>query len=100
MEHDEVGTWLTTPNSNFNMDKPVDFFWEGGQEKIYRILYFIDIGEADLYWMPVFEHNGKYGLFIHIPKTGGKSIIEYLKDSFLKIIAGRSDDFLEKTCSA
>jgi hypothetical protein len=49
MEHDEVGTWLTTPNSNFNMDKPIDFFWEGGQEKIYRILYFIDIGEADLY---------------------------------------------------
>mgnify|MGYP003656663124 FL=1 len=49
MEHNEVETWLTTPNSNFNMDKPVDFFWEGGQEKIYRILYFIDIGEADLY---------------------------------------------------
>tara|TARA_R110000751_G_scaffold176851_1_gene283121 strand:- start:118 stop:267 length:150 start_codon:yes stop_codon:yes gene_type:complete len=49
MEHDEVGTWLITPNSNFNMDKPIDFFWEGGQEKIYRILYFIEIEEADLY---------------------------------------------------
>ena len=49
MEHDELATCLTTPNSNFNMDKPVDFFWEGGQEKIYRILYFIDIGEADLF---------------------------------------------------
>ncbi len=49
MEHDEVGTWLTTPNSHFNMDKPIDFFWDGGQEKIYRILYFIDIGEADLF---------------------------------------------------
>ena len=49
MEHDEVATWLTTPNSNFNMDKPVDFFWADGQEKVYRILYFIDIGEADLY---------------------------------------------------
>ena len=49
MEHDEVGAWLITPNSNFNMDKPIDFFWDGGQEKIYRILYFIDIGEADLY---------------------------------------------------
>ena len=49
MEDDEVGTWLTTPNSNFNMDKPIHFFWEGGQEKVYRILYFIDIGEADLF---------------------------------------------------
>jgi len=49
IEHNEVATWLTTPNSHFNMDKPIDFFWEGGHEKIYRILYFIDIGEADLY---------------------------------------------------
>ena len=49
MEHNEVATWLTTPNSNFNMDKPVDFFWEDGHEKVYRILYFIEIGEADLY---------------------------------------------------
>ena len=49
MEHNEVATWLTRPNSNFNMDKPIDFFWEGGQERIYRILYFIDIGEADLF---------------------------------------------------
>ena len=49
MEHDEVGTWLTTPNSNFNMDKPIDFFWEDGRDKVYRMLYFIDIGEADLY---------------------------------------------------
>jgi len=35
--------------------------------------------------MPVFEHNGKYGLFIHIPKTGGKSIIEYLKDAGCRV---------------
>ena len=49
MEHNEVATWLTHPNSNFNMDKPIDFFWDGGQEKVYRVLYFIDIGEADLY---------------------------------------------------
>jgi hypothetical protein len=31
------------------MDKPIDFFWAGGREKVYRILYFIDIGEADLF---------------------------------------------------
>jgi len=49
IEHNEVATWLTTPNSNFNMDKPLDFFWQGGQDQIYRILYFIDIGEADLF---------------------------------------------------
>ena len=49
MEHNKVATWLTAPNSNFNMDKPIDFFWEGGQQTIYRILYFIDIGEADLF---------------------------------------------------
>jgi hypothetical protein len=49
MGHDEVATWLTTPNSNFNMDKPIDFFWGEGREKVYRILYFIDTGEADLF---------------------------------------------------
>ena len=32
MEHNEVATWHTTPNSNLNMDKPVDFLWQGGQE--------------------------------------------------------------------
>jgi hypothetical protein len=49
MEDDEVGTWLTTPNGHFNMDKPIDLFRDGEHEKIYRILYFIDIGEADLF---------------------------------------------------
>ena len=49
MEHDQVATLLTTPNSNFNMDKPIDFFWGEGREKVYRILYFIEIGEADLF---------------------------------------------------
>jgi len=31
--------------------------------------------------VPIFEHNGKYGLFVHIPKTGGKSVTEYLKNA-------------------
>ena len=35
--------------------------------------------------MPIFEHNGKYGLFIHIPKTGGKSVTEYLKDAGCRV---------------
>ena len=35
--------------------------------------------------MPVFEHNGKYGLFIHIPRTGGKSVTEYLKDTGCRV---------------
>jgi len=35
--------------------------------------------------VPIFEHNGKYGLFIHIPKTGGKSVTEYLKDAGCRV---------------
>ncbi len=48
MDDDYVGTWLTTPNSNFNMDKPINLFSDGDTDKLYRILYFIEIGEADL----------------------------------------------------
>jgi len=48
MEDDYVGTWLITPNSNFNMEKPFDLFATGCSDKVYRILYFIEIGEADL----------------------------------------------------
>ena len=49
MEHDKVAAWLLTPNSNLNMEMPIDLMESGaGREKIYRLLYFIDIDEADL----------------------------------------------------
>ena len=49
MEHDKVADWLLTPNSNLNMEMPIDHMESGaGREKIYRLLYFIDIDEADL----------------------------------------------------
>jgi len=49
MDDDYVAEWLTTPNSGLNMDKPIDIFGdEIGREKLFRLLYFIDIGEADL----------------------------------------------------
>jgi len=30
------------------MDMPIDIFNTEGSERLYRLLYFIDIGEADL----------------------------------------------------
>tara|TARA_Y100001938_G_C7754391_1_gene265478 strand:+ start:63 stop:275 length:213 start_codon:yes stop_codon:yes gene_type:complete len=49
MDHDKVADWLLTPNSNLNMEMPIDLMESGaGREKIYRLLYFIDIDEADL----------------------------------------------------
>lgn len=49
MDDDYVSDWITTPNSNLNMDAPLDLVNdEAGRDKLYRLLYFIDIGEADL----------------------------------------------------
>ena len=49
MDHDYVAEWITTPNSDLNMDAPLDLINdEAGRDKLYRLLYFIDIGEADL----------------------------------------------------
>ena len=48
MEHDYVGEWINKPNPDLNMDTPMDVFNNEGAERIYRLLYFIDIGEADL----------------------------------------------------
>jgi hypothetical protein len=48
MDHDYVADWLNKPNSNLNMDTPMDIFNNEGTERLYRLLYFIDIEEADL----------------------------------------------------
>jgi len=48
MDEDYIAEWLTTPNSFFNMDTPIAELHNGGMDKILRLLYFIEIGEADL----------------------------------------------------
>ena len=49
MDDDYVAEWLTTPNADLNMEPPIQLVNdEVGREKIHRLLYFIDIGEADL----------------------------------------------------
>ena len=49
MDDDYVAEWLTTPNSNLNMETPTQLISDKvGREKVLRLLYFIDIGEADL----------------------------------------------------
>ena len=54
MDDEYVAEWLDKPNSDLNMEKPLELFMSDapennvGREKIYRLLYFIDIGEADL----------------------------------------------------
>ncbi len=48
MDHDYVGERINKPNPDLNMDTPMDIFNSEGAERVYRLLYFIDIGEADL----------------------------------------------------
>ena len=49
MDHDYVADWLNKPNPDLNMDSPMDVFnIDENSDRIYRLLYFIDIGEADL----------------------------------------------------
>jgi hypothetical protein len=49
MEDGYVAKWLSKSNADLNMDSPMNVFKEDGNcERIYRLLYFIDIGEADL----------------------------------------------------
>ena len=42
-----VADWLTKPNPDLNMDAPIDIFNQEGTDRLFRLLYFIDIGEAD-----------------------------------------------------
>lgn len=48
MDDGYVADWLTKPNPDLNMDVPLDIFNEEGTDRIFRLLYFIDIGEADI----------------------------------------------------
>ncbi len=49
MDDSHVAEWLTTPNDDLNMEAPIDMVNDPvGRQKLYRLLYFIDIEEADL----------------------------------------------------
>jgi uncharacterized protein (DUF2384 family) len=49
MDHDYVAEWLNKPHPDLNMQCPMDLMSDdAGREKLYRLLYFIDINEADL----------------------------------------------------
>jgi uncharacterized protein (DUF2384 family) len=49
MPEGKVADWLLRPNPDLNMDMPVDLVNDDvGRNKILRLLYFIEIGEADL----------------------------------------------------
>tara|TARA_B000000565_G_scaffold167053_1_gene126302 strand:- start:466 stop:675 length:210 start_codon:yes stop_codon:yes gene_type:complete len=48
MDDDYVADWLTKPNPDLNMDAPIDVFNQEGTDRLFRLLYFIDIGEADV----------------------------------------------------
>jgi|TARA_Y100000310_G_C20096493_1_gene540731 hypothetical protein len=48
MDDDYVAEWLIKPNSDLNMECPLDILNSEGAERPLRLLYFIDIGEADL----------------------------------------------------
>ena len=49
MPDDHVADWLLTPNKDLDMHMPIDLSdTEKGMNKILRLLYFIEIGEADL----------------------------------------------------
>ncbi len=49
MPDDYVADWLLTPNKDLDMQMPIDLSdTEKGMNKVLRLLYFIEIGEADL----------------------------------------------------
>ena len=49
MPDDHVADWLLTPNKDLDMQMPIDLSeTEEGMKKNLRLLYFIEIGEADL----------------------------------------------------
>ena len=49
MEDSYGGEWLNKPHPDLNMESPINLINDdAGREKVYRLLYFIDINEADL----------------------------------------------------
>mgnify|MGYP003123756593 FL=1 len=49
MDDSYIEQWVTTPNPNLNMEAPIDVFNEEGMlGRLSRLLYFIEIGEADV----------------------------------------------------
>lgn len=49
MDDSYVEQWVSTPNPNLNMEAPIEVFnKEGMSERLSRLLYFIEIGEADV----------------------------------------------------
>ena len=49
MDDDYVAEWLTKPNSDLNKEAPIELVnSQVGRDKVYKLLYFIEIGEADL----------------------------------------------------
>jgi len=49
MDDDYVAEWLTKPNSDLNREAPIELVNSPvGRDKVYKLLYFIEIGEADL----------------------------------------------------
>tara|TARA_R100000008_G_C3587465_1_gene173669 strand:+ start:7834 stop:8067 length:234 start_codon:yes stop_codon:yes gene_type:complete len=49
MDDSYIEQWVTTPNPNLNMEAPIDVFnKEGMLGRLSRLLYFIEIGEADV----------------------------------------------------
>jgi len=48
MEHDQVSEWIMLPHGFLNKQTPLEWFKQSGPDKIYRLLYFIDMDEADL----------------------------------------------------
>ena len=49
MDDSYIEQWVTTPNPNLNMEAPIDVFNEEGMlGRLSQLLYFIEIGEADV----------------------------------------------------
>ena len=49
LDDDYVAEWLTKPNADLNREAPIELVNSPvGRDKVYKLLYFIEIGEADL----------------------------------------------------